>query len=271
LAFFAVTYAVAWACFIAASPAAGGPRFLFFLGVFAPALAALLLTASAEGGVGVRALLRRVLEWRVGARWYLFAIGYMAAIKLAVAVLHRVVTGSWPRFGDTPWYLIAAAIVISTPFQSGEEIGWRGYALPRLAARFGFPGASVILGIIWACWHLPLFFIPGADTYGQSFVVYALQVTALSVAMAWLYVQTKGSLLLVMLMHSAVNQTKDIVPSALAGAKDPFTLHASRVAWLACTLLWLCAGYFLVRMRKVELKGVSSLRPDAPAGTSPAC
>ncbi len=105
-------------------------------------------------------------------------------------------TGAWPRLGSEAWYLIPVAVAFSTPFQAGEEIGWRGYALPRLATRFGLARASVLLGLIWACWHLPQFFIPEADTFGQSFFVYVLQVTALSVAMAWLYARTNGSLLL---------------------------------------------------------------------------
>lgn len=146
-----------------------------------------------------------------------------------------------------------AAIVISTPVQAGEEIGWRGYAVPSLAARFGFARGSLLLGVIWACWHLPLFFIPGIDKSGQSFPVYLLQVTAMSVALAWLYVHTNGSLLLVMLMHSAVNQTKDIVPSAVSAATNPFALSTSLVAWLTVALLWICAGYFLVRMPKVKV------------------
>src|SRR5207247_9266931 len=131
---------------------------------------------------------------------------------------------------------------------AGEEIGWRGYALPRLATRFGLGRASVLLGLIWAAWHLPQFFIPEVDTYGQSFFVYALQVTALSVAMAWLYARTNGSLLLVMLLHAAVNNAKDIVPSALLVATNTFGVSASLVAWLTVTLLWICAAYFLARM-----------------------
>lgn len=131
-----------------------------------------------------------------------------------------------------------------------EEIGWRGYALPRLAARLGLGRASILLGLIWAFWHLPQFFIPEADTYGQSFIVFVLQVTALSVAMAWLYAHTNGSLLLVILMHSAVNNAKDIVPSAVPGATNTFGVSASLVAWVAVTLLWIGAAYFLVRMPK---------------------
>src|ERR1700676_2285886 len=114
--------------------------------------------------------------------------------------------------------------MISTPVQAGEEIGWRGYALPRLAARFGLARASLLLGVLWGCWHLPLFFVPGVDNYGQSFPVFVLGTTALSVAIAWLYAHTNGSLLLTMLMHSAVNQTLGIVPSAVANATNPFAL-----------------------------------------------
>src|SRR6185295_19358647 len=144
----------------------------------------------------------------------------MAAIKLAVAVAYRIVMHTWPRFGDEPWLLIMAATVASLVLggQAGEELGWRGYALPRMASRLGMRAASVLLGVLWAGWHLPLFFLSGIDKSGQSFPVYVLQVTAVSVGMAWLYQHTRGSLLLAMLMHSAGNQSKDLVPSAVTGA-----------------------------------------------------
>src|SRR5207247_7532880 len=130
------TYAVSWSCFITAFVLSGSfgsfvPALSFFrtllllLGTFTPSLVALALTARDEGVLGIQALLRPVFASRVAARWYLFAIGYLPAIKVTVAVVHRLMTGSWPRFGDEPWYLIVAAIVISTPVQSGEEIGWR--------------------------------------------------------------------------------------------------------------------------------------------------
>ena len=259
LKFFSLTYAVTWACFFGAAAVSGvaGPsglrQPLLLLGTFAPALVALWLTARAGGSAGALALLRRLFAWRVGARWYVFAAGYMAAVKLAVAFVHRATTGAWPRFGQEAWIVILVAMAISTPVQAGEEIGWRGYALPGLAARFGFARASILLGLIWACWHLPLFFIPGVDNYGQSFLVFMLGVTPLSVAMAWLYGHAHGSLLLVMLMHSAVNQTSGIVPSAVAGATNPLALSASLVAWLTVAVLWVCAACFLVWMPKTEL------------------
>jgi uncharacterized protein len=205
---------------------------------------AVWLTARHGGRAAVGALLRRLVQWRVGLRWYVFALTYTVAIKLAAALLHRLATGEWPRFGDEPFYLMLAATIGSTLLfgQAGEEIGWRGYALPRLAGRLGLASASVVLGIIWAAWHLPLFFIPETNTTGQSFPLYLLQVTALSVAIAWLYANTSGSFFLTMLMHTAVNNTKD--------ATNPFALSTSLVAWLTLGLLWICAGYFLVRMQR---------------------
>ncbi len=277
VAFFTLAYVITWGLdFAADSTVAPGLRTsLFYLGVFTPGLLALWLTRRADGSAGVFALLQRLVHWRVQPRWYVFAFTYVATIKLTVALLYRAVTGAWPPFGGVPWYLMLAATLGSTVAggQVGEELGWRGYALPRLAMRFGLGGASVLLGALWAGWHLPLFFILGGDTVGQSFPVYVLQVTALSVAIAWLYLRTQGSLLLTMLLHAAVNNTKDIVPSAVPGATAPWALSTSLVAWLTVVLLWIAAAYFLVDMRKAALplplarvSAADASSPDSPRG-----
>src|SRR5262252_6435855 len=118
-----------------------------------------------------------------------------------------------------------------------------------MGARWGLGRASLVLGVIWATWHLPLFWLSGTDKQGQSFPLYLLQVTAMSVTIAWLWWRTGGSLTLTMLLHAAVNNTKDIVPSAMAGATHIFGLGASRIGWITVVLLWLCAVGFLVDMR----------------------
>jgi membrane protease YdiL (CAAX protease family) len=273
LAFFLLTFFVTWTIWIAVwaisrggeYPGSGLPMLVFYIGVFAPGLVALWLTHRHEGRAGAVALLRRLVQWRVGLRWYAFALGYMAAIELAAALIHRIATGEWPRFGTEPLYLMLAATIASTLFfgQAGEEVGWRGYALPRLAERFGLAGASIVLGIIWAAWHLPLFFIPGIETTGQSFPLYLVGVTALSVAIAWLYAQTNGSLSLTMLMHAAINNTKDIVPSVGQAPTNPFALNPSLLGWITAGLLWVCAGYFLIRMRGVRPNSLPSDRLQA--------
>jgi membrane protease YdiL (CAAX protease family) len=272
--FFVLTYLVSWTFFAVAGyvlnrvrSSAGAPLsgVLFLVGAVMPSLVALALTARHEGRKGVRDLLAGIGKWRVDARWYLFALTYMVTAKLVAAFLTRLALGEWPPFGQLPWYLMIVAIAFSTPVQAGEEIGWRGYALPRLTYRLGLARSSIALGIIWACWHLPFFFIPGSDNYGQSFPLYLMAVTAISVAMAWVYWRTNGSLLLTMLMHAAINNTAGIVTSApRPGITNPFYFNASMVAWLVVAVLWIGATYFLVRMRGATLDG--RINPTASSG-----
>lgn len=230
--------------------ALGGPVFL--LGVFAPGLVALLLTGREGGSPAVGGLLRRILRWRVGLRFYAFALLLMPLTRLAVAVLHRAIVGTWPPFGEVRPLVLVIATILSTVGQAGEELGWRGYLLPRLTEWTGLASASLIVGAIWAAWHLPLFFMPGTDTAGQSFPLYVLQLMAYSVALAWLYWRTGGSLVLTMFMHAAFNNTRDIVPSAAAHSTSPFTLDATLVFRLTVLLLWIAAALLLVRMRGVR-------------------
>ena len=167
--FFGLTYVVTWTSFLVAAMISGsaaatpvGPvRLMVLTGVFAPSLVALALTAREGGSAAVVALLRRLIQWRVPFRWYLFAGLFVVTIKLSVALIHRAVLGAWPRFGHEGWITMVAATILSVLLagQTGEEIVWRGYALPRLSSRFGFAWAILILGVMWACWHLPLFFM----------------------------------------------------------------------------------------------------------------
>jgi membrane protease YdiL (CAAX protease family) len=259
--FFLLTFAFTWTAWLApASLGAPGTSWLFGLGglafrlgVFAPAFVALALTALGEGRAGVVSLMARIGRWHVGTQFYLFAISYMAGTKLLAALIHRLAIGTWPSFGDTPLPLMLGGILVSTWAQAGEEVGWRGYALPRLATHLGLGGASILLGFIWALWHLPLFFLHGSGSDGQSFPIYLLHVTALSVAMSWLYWKTEGSLLLVMLMHASVNNTTDIVPAAVPNAVAPMSLEGTVVAWGTVGVSWVVAALLLSRMRGAEI------------------
>jgi membrane protease YdiL (CAAX protease family) len=255
--FFIFTLALSWTCFIGVAflPQASSVFSDFFktafllLGTFAPSIIALLLTYKSGEW---KALVDRIGKWNVNARWYLLAIFYMIVVKLLAAMIYRLIAGRWPEFGSEAWYIMIIAILFSTLVQAGEEVGWRGFALPRLTEKMGLPSASLLLGVVWAIWHLPLFFVGGVDKFGQSFPLFMVQVIALSVALSFLYWKTNGSLLLTMLMHAAVNNTKDIVPSAVKGASHPFALSSSLVAWLSATILWILAVYFLIQMRKVK-------------------
>ena len=268
--FFALTYILSWLWFGTAvyilrctgSSPAGAGSFLFLPGVFMPGLVAIALTARSEGRAGVSRLLCGIVQWRVNLWLYVFAIGYMLAIKLASAGIYRIAFGEWPTFTIVPWYLIVLAVLVSTPVQAGEEIGWRGYALPRLTKRFGLSLASIILGIIWAAWHLPFFYISGADNTGQSFPVYLIAVTAISVAMGWLYWQTNQSLLLTMLMHASIDNTAGIISSPIpATVSSPLTLTHAPLPWITAALLCTVAISFLIQMKTRRRPTASLLLP----------
>jgi membrane protease YdiL (CAAX protease family) len=253
--FTVLTFAATWAAWLASAHLAALPGFglggpVFLLGVFAPAIIALSLTARRGGRTEVGRLLARLGRWNVDGRLYLFAIFYMVGTKLIAAAAQRVATGTWPQFGDTPLALMFGAIVISMWVQAGEEIGWRGFALPELTKRIGLASASLVVGVVWALWHLPLFLLTGTGSTGQSFPLYLLHVTALSVAMAWLYWRSAGSLLLVVLMHASVNNTTGIVPAALPDAADPFAVRGSFMAWATVAVSWALAVVLLYQMRR---------------------
>lgn len=261
--FFLLTFVISWACFtgvvlisnqadVIPSALTTLQQILLFVGTITPALVSLGILTLSKKFKERDSILMRVVKWKVNYQWYLFAAGFIAIIKILVSFIYRMIHGDWPPFGTEPFYIMIVATIFSTPVQAGEEIGWRGFALPRMSAKFGLGLASIILGVLWACWHLPLFFVKSADTFGQSFPLYLLQVTGVSVTMAWLYWRTGGSLLLVMLMHAAVNNTKDIVPSAIPGASNTFGFDGSTVGWLTLALIWICAAFFLYDMRKVR-------------------
>src|ERR687894_1659166 len=132
-----------------------------------PTLAAFIMTGAIEGRAGVRRLLGRYVLWRVGIQWYLFALIGVPLIMLLGTV---VVSGDQPNLGALggPSYVLSYLAFFVLVFIFGgplfEEPGWRGFALPRLERRHGPLVGTLILGVLWALWHLPEFFSPSWDT-----------------------------------------------------------------------------------------------------------
>jgi membrane protease YdiL (CAAX protease family) len=225
---------------------------LILLGIFSPGFVALFLTAL-RGKDRVVDLLSSLFVWRLGILWYLFAVGFIVAVKLGAAGSYWLIEGVLPLRGPSPVLLLMATLGSTVSGgQVGEELGWRGYALPRLVQRWGWGRASMVLGVIWAVWHVPLFYMPGADTYGQSFPLYAIQVTGLSVAIAWLFGRVGGSLLLPMLMHASFNNLTNVVPGVARIAMNPWMPQAALFGWLTAGAIWVGAGACLLDMRTWE-------------------
>ena len=184
------------------------------LGIFlGPTLAAFIMTGATEGRAGIRRLLRRCVLWRVRLRWYLFAfIGVPLVMTLGTII---VVPGGLASFqslglGYVLTYLVTFVSVSILGGPLFEEIGWRGFALPRLQPLHGPLVGSIILGLLWGLWHLPKFMVPSwAATSGGSnllaIVKFVLFAIAIAIVFTWVFNNTKGSVLMAILVHASID------------------------------------------------------------------
>lgn len=146
---------------------------------------------------------RRLVQWRVGLGWYLVAfLGYPAIWLTAVAL--RGEPGDELDDGVVSWG-IPAAFVVSFVAAIPEEVGWRGFALPRLQARSSALISSLIVGVLWWAWHLPLLLNEDNVMSSYPMIPYFVSTVALSVVYAWLFNSTAGSVLIVALFHASSN------------------------------------------------------------------
>jgi uncharacterized protein len=189
-------------------------------------LAALLMTVITLGRQAAIDLLKRFLIWRVHWKWYLAAFLLFPTVYTGAVWLAATLAGAPPDFSKVMAYQIfgpkANLPLLVLPFflfdaiTNGEEMGWRGYVLPRLQARTNALTASLILGLIWGFWHLPKYLASGSTGF---FGLYMVKMMAESVLYTWLYNGAKGSLLLVTILHAAGNTAGMFLPvgSALTG------------------------------------------------------
>lgn len=178
------------------------------IGAAGPSLAGVVCTARDEGRRGVRRLFASLVSWRLPAKWYVLCLGAPLAVALAAVALHRLVVGDAAKF-----HLEMATILLAAPFlviglligPLQEELGWRGYALPRLLNRWSSVAASLVLGVAWASWHLPLYAMNTGGQQRAPLAPFLISVVALSVLYTWFWTATGGSLLIALLLHSATN------------------------------------------------------------------
>lgn len=221
IAYFILAYAVSWAIEIPLAASAQGllrvpvPLALHYLASFGPMISALILTAVIEGRKGIRELLAGLLKWRVGLGWILFSILSPIVLFVIAAIVGYKINGTLPDLyllGEVdylPYLGIGGAFLLwLLTFGLGEELGWRGYALPRLQKEYTSLKATLILGVVWAFWHLPAFFYK--DTYvamglAGGLPLLLISILAASIVFTWLYNSTQGSLLMVILFHALFN------------------------------------------------------------------
>jgi uncharacterized protein len=173
----------------------------FLIGGFVPSLLAIFLTWKKEGLVGLRLLGRRIIQFNLGWRWYFLIFLVVIAGTAGQLTINKLLGSTingyrfWGQLG------IFLPLLILGPLS--EEIGWRGYALERLQTRWNALTSSLIVGLVWGMWHLPLFLMVGTSQHelGLPFIGFLVGFIANSILYTWLYNNTKQSLWSAILFH----------------------------------------------------------------------
>jgi uncharacterized protein len=254
--FFVLAFGFTWVVWV---PRAAGAQ-LGVLGqvwTWTSAIAALLAAALTGGGAAVRELLARLVRWRVGWRWYLVVILGPAVFTLVVAGVYVLLGGSWatavpPVLSESPLLLLPLFfLILALTDGLGEELAWRGFALPRLLLRHNALIASLILGALWGLWHLPLVWTEGATIYQQPLWLFFVDILAKSVLFTWVFLHTRGSVLLAVLLHASTNMF--VVSPTLATSGDlTLLLLAAAAKWVLVIVVILVSGPELARGPRPE-------------------
>lgn len=209
-----------------------------------PLLAALIVLAVTGGWGAIRQFLKRIVQWRIGLRWYLVVLVLPAVITLASAALNLAL-GAEMEVYFLGWTDLAARFVfVLLLIGLGEEPAWRGFALPRLMAGRSALAASTLLGLLHIVWHLPLL---GVEYNLHNVVPWMIGVIAFAILATWIYLHTAGNLLLPMLFHSSVNVSA--IAFGWFSGNDLLRLWwLFGALWaLAAGIVILCSGPTLVR------------------------
>src|SRR4028119_1447731 len=184
-------------------------------GLLGPSLSGFIMTGITEGRAGIRRLLHRIVLWRVGLLWYLFAlIGIPMVMVLATMIVRPGALESFQTLAPLSVlpYLSAFVFMVLVGGPLFEEPGWSGFALPRLQRLHSPLAGGLILGSLWALWHLPGFLIPSQGLTDipprgtvMDFVVFALALNGLRLVMQWVFNNTRGSVLMAVLVHATWN------------------------------------------------------------------
>lgn len=231
-------------------------------------------------GKSVRAWIVRGFRWRVGLQWYVIAIGLPA-----LAVLGGVGGGLALAGGPIELSVISdrvplfvVSLVTATLIGGGqEEFGWRGFALQPLQETYGGLVASLLIGIVWATWHLPLFLMGAPRNQTGSFALYAVLVVGLSILLTWYYNSTGRSILLAMLFHGAINASGTLLPAPIETVTQwPTVIDIGMVAgvWVAAIVVVLGTDISTVSRDQdsntsiADVVSSSRTDPDQPGGST---
>ena len=221
---------------------------LVLLAAIGPMVTGIVFTYLTRDKDGRRDYWKRIIDFkRIPARWYLVVFLFVPILNGLAALLDVLVGGSGATWGETALNFLAnpASIILSilfaTLFPFVEELGWRGYLLDRLQEKYSALVSSLLLGILWSLWHMPMFYV--RDSYQASlgigtsaFWLFFAGIIPLNFAFTWIYNNTNRSTLAVILFHAMVNFTGELF--ALSERADTLSIALWFVAALGITVIW---------------------------------
>lgn len=232
-------------------------------------LASVTMTGLTLGKEGVIALLKRYLKWRVDWKWYLVAFFLGPLLIVSGVLANALVSGVPPDFSKiiayklfgesaTLWLFILPFFLIDF-IANGEEIGWRGYVLPRLQAKYSALTSTLILGVVWGFWHLPKYLTHFSV---PSFAWFMVHTMAAAFLYTWLYNGTKGSLLLVTLFHASSNTMGIFMPMANTLSGENMGAYIGYVLFevIAAVIVVMLTG--AARLSRTEEKQMQEESPE---------
>ena len=215
------------------------------LALFGPCVAAIVVLYASQGRPGLKQLATRFKFSHALAPWCILVALLPFILLLPLWLFHHWFWGSI-RFEVGSVSILSLVVAV---FIVGEEVGWRGFLLPRLLQRYSPLISSLIVGLIWAAWHLPNFLLPSYPHYGLPFSAFVFMTLAFSVLFTWFYLNTSGSLLIAIIFHAALNLF------SLAGVEP------SRQYWLKALVYGMAAiiaGAFMLKDRKWDITSAPS-------------
>ena len=269
IAFFALTLVFSWGwwTFAYIMLASGGlSRVLAIPGAFGPLIAAALVTWAV--GDDLRAWAAQIIDWRVAPRWYLIAVGLPLMITIGGVGTGLVLAGASLDLSVLAQRLpVFPVIFLVTVLVGGgqEEPGWRGFALPRLQANYSALTASLIIGGVWAVWHLPLFLMDAPRNQSGNFLLYALLVMGFSIILTWCYNSTGGSVLLAMILHAGMNTSGSLLPIQMNVAEQwPLVIDGAIVIsiWVVAITVIVWSGSDALSRNSVPDPTVAGVAPE---------
>lgn len=250
--FFLLTFSITWglaAFFLAANAFFDNPfgdmsitNPIFILAVWGPNIAAFIIVTITKGGNGLATLLKKFIPIRASVFWY-FLVLFLFPLA---GILINLISSTPIRITELPKKEVISlilAILVSGPI--GEELGWRGYALPRILEKRSAIVSAILLGLPWGIWHLPSFFISGLPQVGAQIPAFILAAVSLSVLVTWVFVNTGQNVFFAFLLHYSVNFTYTLIGS------NP--LHVSILQVSMAILLFLLFGKDL-KLKNLKLQ-----------------